>query len=57
MSSVRESRSQVSCTHVVRIGLRPEYPGGDRGQPGPLGVEFGHFHRGHIMLTSAALGM
>ena len=43
--------------HVVRIGLRPEYPDGDRGQPGPLGVEVGHFHRGHIMLTWAAPGM
>ena len=43
--------------HVVRIGLRPEYPDGKRSQPGPLGIEVGHFHRGHIILTWAALGM
>jgi hypothetical protein len=43
--------------HVVRIGFRAEYPGGDRSQPGPLGVEPGHFHFGHIILTWAAPGM
>ena len=51
--------------HVVRIGLRAEYPAGDRGQPGALGVEVDHVHchilqhvhRGHILLTCAAAGM
>ena len=43
--------------HVVRIGLRPEYPAGDRSQPGSFGVEFGHIHDGHIILTRAASGM
>ena len=43
--------------HVVGIGLRPEYPNGDRSQPRALGVEFGGFHRGHMMLTWAARGM
>ena len=32
--------------HVVRIGLRPQYPAGNRSQPGTLGVEVGHVHSG-----------
>jgi hypothetical protein len=46
---------------VVRIGLRPEYPVGDRSQPRPLGVEVSHVHGGqgidHVLLTYAAAGM
>ncbi len=42
---------------VVSIGIRPEYPGGDPGQPGSLGVEFRRVVAGHILLTYAAIGM
>ena len=35
--------------HVIRIGVGSEYPAGDRDQAGPLGVEVGHVHAGHIL--------
>jgi hypothetical protein len=42
---------------VVRIGLRPKYPDGDCGQPGPLGVKICQFHRGHTLLTHGTFRM
>ena len=52
VDGVDASKPQPSLLKdVIRIGRRPEYPGGQRDQPGPLDVEISPVHPGHTLLT------